>query len=140
MVSTREGIMTLPITGLYVGLTIILAIVLGSRIGFYRAKVGISILDGGNMEVAQRMRVHGNLMETAALTLLAMAVIEINGAGSTLLHGLGIAYLLARIGHAIGLKHDNIRHPLRAIGAMGSTLVMLIAGLTAIWQFVGQVG
>lgn len=129
--------MTVPITGLYVGLTIILAIILSARIGFYRAKLGISILDGGNMEVAQRMRVHGNMMETAALTLLAIGVIEINGAGSTLLHGLGIAYLLARIAHAIGLKHDNIRHPLRAIGAMGSTLVMLTAGIVAISQFFG---
>lgn len=127
--------MTLPITGLYVGLTIILAIILSARIGFYRAKLGISILDGGNMEVAQRMRVHGNMMETAALTLLAIGVIEINGVGSTLLHSLGIAYLLARIAHAIGLKHDNIRHPLRAIGAMGSTLVMLTAGIVAISQF-----
>jgi len=128
---------TLPITGLYIGLSILLAIILSARIGFYRAKVGISILDGGNMEVAQRMRVHGNMMKTAALTLLAMAVIEVNGAGSTMLHGLGIAYILSRIAHAIGLKHDNIRHPLRALGAMGSTLVMLTAGLTAIWQFMG---
>jgi len=126
--------MPLPITGLYVGLTVILAIILGARIGLYRAKLGISILDGGNMDVAQRMRVHGNLMETAALTLLAMAVIEINGARSTLLHGLGIIYIIARIFHAIGLKHDNIRHPLRVIGAGSSTLVMLIAGLMAIWQ------
>lgn len=126
--------MPLPITGIYVGLTIILAIVLGMRIGFFRAKLGISILHDGNMEVAQRMRVHGNLLETAALTLLAMAVIEINGAGATLLHGLGIAYIVARVCHAIGLKHDNIQHPLRTVGAMGSTLVMLIAGLMAIWQ------
>ncbi|NNC35899.1 MAG: MAPEG family protein [Acidimicrobiales bacterium] len=127
--------MTIPITGLYVGLTIILATVLSARIGWYRAKVGISILHNDNMEVAQRMRVHGNLMETAALTLLAMAVIEINGAGSTLLHGLGIAYILSRVAHAIGLKHDNIRHPLRAIGAMGSTLVGLVAAGVAISQY-----
>ena len=126
--------MSVPITGIYVGLTIILAIILGTRIGFYRAKVGISILHGDNMDVAQRMRVHGNLLETAALTLLALGVIELGGARTSLLHGLGIAYIAARICHAIGLKHDNIRHPLRAIGAMGSTLVMLIAGIIAIWQ------
>lgn len=125
--------MPIPITGIYVGLTIILAIILGIRIGFYRAKLGISILHDGNMEVAQRMRVHGNLLETAALTLLAMAVIEINGAGATLLHGLGIAYIVSRICHAMGLKHDNIRHPLR-LGSLGSTLVMLVAGCIAIWQ------
>ena len=125
--------MPIPITGLYTGLTIILAIILGARIGFYRAKKGVSILDGGDMEIAQRMRVHGNMMETAALMILALGVIELNGAGSTLLHGLGIAYIFSRIAHAFGLKHDNIQHPLRTVGAMGSTLVMLIAGITAIY-------
>ena len=126
---------TLHITALYLGLSIVLAITLSARIGLYRAKVGISILDGGDMEVAQRMRVHGNFSETVALIILAFAVIEYNGAPAILLHGLGIAYLLSRVAHAIGLKHDNISHPLRALGAMGSTLVMLIAGGTAIWQF-----
>ena len=132
--------MAIPITGLYVGLTIILAIILGMRIGMMRGKTKISILDGGNMEVALKMRQHGNLLETAALTLLAMGVIELNGASSGLLHGLGIAYILARIAHPIGLKADSITHPLRTIGAMGSTLVMLIAGLTAIWQLYTQMG
>lgn len=126
--------MPVPITGLYVGLTVILAIILGTRIGFYRAKKGVSILDGGDMEIAQRMRVHGNMMETAALTILALGVIELNGAGPTLLHGLGIAYILARIAHALGLKHDNISHPLRTVGAMGSMIVMLVAGVTAFYQ------
>ncbi len=130
--------MLIPITGLYVGLTIILAIVLGMRIGMLRGKTKISILDGGNTEVALKMRQHGNLLETAALTLLAMAVIELNGASASLLHGLGIAYIITRILHPIGLKVDDITHPFRAIGAGGSTLVMLIAGLTAIWQFYGS--
>ncbi len=126
--------MPIPITAFYAGLTILLAIFLGMRIGFFRAKKGISILHGGDMEVATRMRAHGNMMETAALIILAMAIIELNGADAKLLHGLGIIYILARIAHPIGLKHDNIAHPLRAIGAMASMLVMLIAGLTAIWQ------
>ncbi|MEM9053953.1 MAG: MAPEG family protein [Pseudomonadota bacterium] len=131
--------MPIPITGLYVGLTIILAIVLGMRIGMLRGKTRISILDGGNTEVALRMRHHGNLVETAALTLFAMGVIELNGASAILLHGLGLAYITSRILHPIGLKADDVTHPLRAIGAGISTLVMLIAGLTALWQFYGAV-
>ena len=130
--------MTIPVTGLYLGLTIVLAIVLGMRVGLMRGQTKISILDGGNVELALKMRQHGNLLETAALTLLAMAVIEINGAGDALLHGLGIAYVLTRILHPIGLKADSITHPLRAVGAAGSTLVMLIAGGIAIWQFVSS--
>lgn len=125
----------IPITGLYVGLTIIIAIGLGIGIGTYRGKTKISIGDGGDPEVLVRMRRHGNLVETAALTLLAMGVIEMNGAPSGLLHGLGITYILCRILHPIGLKAASVAHPLRAVGALGSTLVMFIAGTTAIWQF-----
>ena len=131
---------SIPITGLYTGLTIILAIVLGAGIGLYRGKTKISIGDGGDAETLLRMRRHGNLVETAALTLLAMAIIEAGGASAALLHGLGIAYLLARIVHPIGLKKDDVTHPLRAIGAGSSTLVMLIAGGIAIWQFVQGLG
>lgn len=128
--------MAVPITGLYVGLTIILAIILGMGIGMYRGKSKISMGDGGDPRAMLLMRRHGNLLETAALTLLAMGVIELNGGSALYLHGLGVAYLLARIAHPIGLKEDDITHPLRAIGAGGSTLVMLIAGITAIWQYV----
>ncbi|MEO1015526.1 MAG: MAPEG family protein [Pseudomonadota bacterium] len=128
--------MPIPITGLYVGLTIILAIVLGARIGILRGVKKISIGDGGDPEVLVKARAHGNLVETAALTLFAMGVIEMNGASPALLHGLGIAYIITRILHPIGLKPDDVTHPLRALGAGGSTLVMLIAGVTAIWQFV----
>ncbi|MEC7291203.1 MAG: MAPEG family protein [Pseudomonadota bacterium] len=130
----------IPITGLYTGLTIILAIILGAGIGLHRGKTKVSIGDGGDPETLLRMRRHGNLVETAALTLLAMAIIEVNGASATLLHGLGIAYILTRILHPIGLKADDVTHPLRALGAGGSTLVMLIAGGMAIWQFFSGAG
>ena len=130
----------IPITGLYTGLTIILAIILGAGIGLHRGKIKVSIGDGGDPETLLRMRRHGNLVETAALTLLAMAIIEVNGASATLLHGLGIAYILTRILHPIGLKADDVTHPLRALGAGGSTLVMLIAGGMAIWQFFSGAG
>jgi len=129
--------MTLHITGFYVGLTILLSIILGMRVGLFRGKTKISIGDDGNKELALRVRHHGNLLETAALTLLALAILEVNGTADTTLHALGTAYIIARILHPVGLKADRITHPLRAIGAMGSTLVMLIAGVMAISQFIG---
>ncbi|MEM9667919.1 MAG: MAPEG family protein [Pseudomonadota bacterium] len=130
--------MTLHITGLYVGLTIILTVILAVRIGLYRGKSGVSIGDGGDKELAVRVRHHGNLLETAALTLLAIGVLEINGTSPTMLHALGGAYIVCRILHPIGLRADNITHPLRAVGALGSTLVMLISGIMAILHFAGS--
>lgn len=126
--------MHVPITAFYAGLTVILAFILSARVGWYRTKAGVSILHDGNMEVAERMRVHGNFSETVAFVLVLLALLEINGAPATFLHVLGIAYLLSRIAHAMGLKHDNIRHPLRAVGAMGTMFVMLVAGIYGMWQ------
>ncbi|MEM9028888.1 MAG: MAPEG family protein [Pseudomonadota bacterium] len=133
-----DTVLFVPITGLYVGLTILLAIGLGMRVGLMRGSSGISIHDGGNQELALRVRHHGNLLETAALTLLALGILELNGTSPWVLHTLGLAFITARILHPIGLKADDITHPLRAVGAAGSTLVMLTAGLIAIWQFVSQ--
>lgn len=32
-----------------------------------------------------------------------------------------------------GLHHDKIRHPLRAVGAAGTALITVVAGVAAIW-------
>ncbi|MEM9356701.1 MAG: MAPEG family protein [Pseudomonadota bacterium] len=129
--------MIIPITGLYVGLTIALAIVLGMRVGLTRGATGISIGDGGNEGLALKIRHHANLLETAALTLLAMAIIEANGASRWVLYTAGICYIASRIVHPFGLRAGDITHPLRPVGAAGSMLVMLSLGLIAIIQFFG---
>ncbi len=48
--------MPVPITGLYIGLTITLAMVLGSHAGMMRGRTGISLLDGGNAFAAEKVR------------------------------------------------------------------------------------
>ena len=72
------------------------------------------------MELATRIRRHGNFIEGVPFALILLAALELNGASPGLLHGLGIALVLSRIAHPIGLKHDNLRNPLRAIGAAGT--------------------
>ena len=69
------------------------------------------------------------------LALILLGFLELNGASPGLLHGLGIALVVSRIAHPLGLKHDNVRNPLRGIGAGGTTLVTLIAGGMLIWGY-----
>ena len=114
----------------------LIASVLAYQAGSMRPKTGISIGDGGNVELLEKMRRHANFTESVPLALILMAAIEIDGASAGLIHGLGIALVVCRIAHPIGLHHDNISHPARAIGAGGTLLVTLIAAGTAIWQFV----
>lgn len=124
------------ITALYAGVLALILGALGFQVGSTRSRTGISILHGDDMDLAEKIRRHANFTENVPLALLLMAVIELNGAGAALLHGLGIALLIARIAHPLGLHHDNIRHPLRAVGAGVTFLVTGIAALVAIWQFV----
>ncbi|MEO0982633.1 MAG: MAPEG family protein [Pseudomonadota bacterium] len=123
------------ITGLYTALTVLILVVLSTRIGLIRAKTGTSINDGGDQELALRIRQHGNLTENAAITLLAIAIVEYNGAPDWAVHALGAVFVISRILHPIGLKADNAMHPLRGLGAAASQLVLLIAAGYAAWQF-----
>lgn len=131
--------MTLPVTALYAGLLAIFALYLSFRAGSYRGKSGISILHGEpvNWELAQRVRRHQNFLEYIPMILILMGLIEINAGSATFLHVVGIALIVARIAHAIGLRHDNMAHIGRTIGAGGTGLIMLVTAGYAIWIAVG---
>src|SRR5262245_32970251 len=100
-----------------------------------RGRTGISILHGENMELATKIRRHANFTEAVPLALILLGALELNGASPGLLHGLGIALVVARIAHPLGLHHDNMRNPLRGIGSGGTVLVSLIAAVMLIWGY-----
>ncbi|MGI9222068.1 MAG: MAPEG family protein [Woeseiaceae bacterium] len=130
--------MSLPITALYAGILTIFALVLSAKAGGFRGKIGVSILFGepDNMELAQRVRVHQNFLEYVPMALILMGVIEVNGGNSTFLHVFGVILIISRYAHAIGLKHDNMAHPGRVIGAGGTALMSLVAAVYALWMVV----
>jgi uncharacterized membrane protein YecN with MAPEG domain len=130
--------MIVPITALYAGVLALILGALGYQVGSTRNRTGISILHGDDMDLAEKIRRHANFIENVPLALILMCVLELNGAGAGLLHGLGIALVVARIVHPLGLHHDNMRHPLRAAGAGVTFLVTAIAALAAIWQWVNS--
>jgi uncharacterized protein len=130
--------MQLPITAMYAGILAIFALVLSAKAGFFRGKIGISVLFGepANMELAQRVRVHQNFLEYVPMILILMGIIEINGGSATFLHFAGLLLIVSRIAHAVGLRYDNMAHPGRAIGAGGTMLVTLAAAGYSIWMAV----
>lgn len=127
--------MDLIITGLYAGIMIIFALVLSAYAGSFRGKTGNSILFGEppNMELAERVRIHQNFLEYVPMALIVMGLLEFNGASSTFLHVFGIVLIIARIAHAVGLKHDNMGHIGRFIGAAGTALMSFVAGVYLLW-------
>ncbi|MDH3532632.1 MAG: MAPEG family protein [Gammaproteobacteria bacterium] len=133
--------MQLAITALYAGILSIFALALSFVAGSFRGKVGVSVLFGepANMELAQKVRVHQNFLEYVPLLLILMAAVELNGGSATFLHVVGVALIVSRIAHAVGLKHDNMGHPGRAIGAGGTALLTLAAAGYAIWLGAGSI-
>ena len=106
----------------------LLQIFLGFLVGFALFKHKIGIGDGGNENLARKIRVHGNLTENAPLFLILLTMLELSGTNEMLLIGYGAVFILARIAHAYALSQTvNPLTPLRALGAMGTNLSIITA-------------
>ena len=127
--------MPIPITALYAGLLALFGIYLAYGAGSLRGKTGISVGDGGNKELLTAMRKHGNWAEFTPIALILLGVLELNGVGALWLHIFGGVFLVTRICHAFGLEPDSIQNPLRAVGAGGGTLVVVVMAVWAIVLF-----
>jgi uncharacterized membrane protein YecN with MAPEG domain len=117
---------SLLITSLYAAPLGLIAIALSTHVTMLRAKTGISILDGGNIELAERIRRHGNFVENVPFVLLLMLLAELGGTGHMWLHISGALLIIGRILHAPGLKANDPKSPLRIAGGSLTTLAGLI--------------
>ena len=127
--------MNIPITLMYASVFAFFALVLSFRAGTYRGKVGASVLYGDppDMELAQRVRVHQNFLEYVPMILIVMGGIEAAGGSSMFLYVVGDLLIIARIAHAVGLKHDNMAHKGRLIGAGGTALITVAVAGYGLW-------
>lgn len=121
--------MPVPISGLYAALQAFVAIGLVAPVGQLRSKTNVSLGTGGNPALEVAIRRHANWTEHVPIALILMTLLELNGGSAGLLHGLGAGLLVARILHPFGLKADNMRAPLRGIGALGTLIVTLVAAI-----------
>ena len=131
--------MQLPITLFYAALLAIFALALSFKAGGFRGKTGISVLfgDPANMELAEKVRRHQNFLEYVPMLLIVMGAIELNGGSSTFLYVVGALLIVVRIAHAAGLKHDNMGHPGRLVGAAGTALLTLVTAGYGLWIAAG---
>lgn len=95
--------MLTPITVLYAAIFGLMLMVLSGRLPIARRKFRIGIGTGGNAELARMIRVQGNFTEYVPMALLLMLLNEMNAPHAMLLHASGIALLLGRLIHALGL-------------------------------------
>ena len=126
--------MTFQITSAYAAVLGLVAVFLSFHVIQMRAKTKVSLLDGNNPALNERIRRHGNFTEYVPLALILMGFAEAGGASSTWLHAIGGILLISRLIHPFGIKHDNGSAPARIIGAAGTQIAMLIAIGMIGWQ------
>ena len=126
--------MPVAITALYAGILAFIAFALAANVGWRRPGLRIPIGDGGNETLIVANRKHMNFVEHVPLALILIAIVELNGAPSVWVHSLGGALVVARLVHPFGIQANSISHPARAIGAMLTALVTVVAAIIAIMQ------
>jgi len=112
-------------------------IVMAFMVSALRAKLNVSILHGDNIELALRMRRHGNLVENAPMALILMGIVGSQGAGTTWLIITGILLLAGRLVHPFGINATTVNSPLRGLGVAGTSLSMLLSIGFILWAALG---
>jgi len=128
--------MPVAATALYAALLALLQIALAALVGRERIRSNISLGDGGDPALLEAIRRHANFLEQVPLTLLLLALLELNGASPVAIHGLGGTLLLVRLIHPFGLDSSEANRLPRLIGAAGTMLVQLVAIAMLLWQVV----
>lgn len=102
---------------------------LSFRVGKVRGTEKVSVGDGGNERVIRRMRAHANFVENAWVVLALVLVIELSLGTSVWLWAAAALFVLARIGHGLGMDGWM---PGRMGGTMITMALQLVLGIWAI--------
>jgi uncharacterized protein len=117
---------TFSITTLYALPLTVIYLALFMNVTMARSNLSQSIGDGGNVDLHERIRKHGNFVEWVPMVMLLMVLAEARGTGTIWLHAAGALLTIGRVLHAIGLKADAPTHPLRIAGNSGGLLATAI--------------
>jgi uncharacterized membrane protein YecN with MAPEG domain len=118
---------------LYAGLLALWFVVLSIKVIGFRRK-GPSLGDGGDPVMLRVIRGHANYAEYVPLALILLGFMELSHFSKYLLHGLGIALLVARLLHGIALSFTDKFVIGRASGTILTFGVLVIAGICCIYQ------
>ncbi len=123
------------VTPLYAALAAAVLIVLSLRVIGVRRRRQLGIGDGGDDDMARRIRAHGNFAEYTPLALLLILLLELGGAPAWQLHLLGSALILGRIVHAWSLTAHSGNGRL-----IGMTLIFFVLAAAALGNLKAALG
>ncbi len=119
-----------------IGTTLIFAAIFGIlhviftlRVGGYRFKSKISLGDGGDNELRNRIRAHGNFTENVPIALLLLLLNDLQDTSDSTLLILGSVLLVSRLLHYVMIVTRSlpiVLRPISMIGTLGTILVSAI--------------
>jgi uncharacterized protein len=112
--------MTLTITPLYAAPIVALFMYLSVNVIRHRRRARVAFGDQGDKTLLRLMRAHGNCAEYAPLGLLLLVMAELAGAASLGLHLAGVALVIGRVVHGIGLAHYPRVIACRMVGVLAT--------------------
>lgn len=113
------------VTSIYAAVAALLVLVLALRVVLKRRQQAIGLGDGGNADLQQCIRVHGNALENLPLALLLLLLLELQGIPAAWLHALGASLIVARVLHAWGFSRRKGVSFGRFFGTLLTWLLML---------------
>ena len=119
----------LKVIPIYATLLALFFVYLSARTIGVRRKAKISIGDGGDSEMLRAMRMHANFSEYTPITLLLLALLELQGGNFWVLHCLGILFVAARLSHAYGISSAQAPGKFRVAGMVGTFTTIVIAAV-----------
>ena len=122
--------MIIAITPVYAALFALFFVALSLRVVNLRRSARINLGDGGNQEMTRRIRVHGNFIEYVPLTLILMALAELQGQPAWAVHLIGACLVVGRLAHAYGVGKTPQIMKLRVLGMMLTFTALTIGALT----------
>jgi uncharacterized membrane protein YecN with MAPEG domain len=124
----------LAIVPVYAAILAVLFFALSIRVIALRRSSKLPLGFQGDIALERRVRVQGNFAEYVPLALLLMAFVELRGAGSWLLHGMGCLLVAGRLSHAYGVSQLRESFGFRVTGMAMTFAVILTAALAILVQ------
>lgn len=126
----------LPITLTMAAAAALINVWLAMRCIQVRQGAKILLGDGGHALMQCRMRAQANFAENAPFVLILLGLVEYTKGPVTWLWAVGIAFIVARVLHPIGMDQSMkgfSRLSLRGLGMLGTWLVELILAGVALY-------
>ena len=113
------------------GMLGLLIVVLGLRVSAIRRSAHVSLGDGGNPLLEERIRAHGNAVETIPIALILMGLAERALGQPWYLVAMAVVLVVSRLIHPIGMARPS-PNAARVLGILGTWSVIGILALILI--------